>query len=258
MILDYHRAEDSQAALKLLERGQPLTLPMGGGTILNAPHELDFDVVDLQAAQLDQVKTAGSKLIVGAAATLQSLLDAAEGQPALQTAIRHEASRNLRQVGTLAGTLVSSTGRSAFATAMMALDVRLQLQPGDLDMDLSQLLRVRAARAGLWYVPGQLITQLQIPLNVALEYHYVARTPADLPIVAVAAARWPAGRVRVVVSGWGKAPRLALDANDSGGLKEAVHSALSEAGDEWASATYRSEAGLELAMRAAAALELEG
>jgi CO/xanthine dehydrogenase FAD-binding subunit len=74
-------------------------------------------------------------------------------------------------------------------------------------------------------------------------------------VAAVAAAAWPSGRLRVVVGGWGTAPRLALDAQDTGGVAEAVDSAAAEAGDQWASAEYRRAVAVTLARRAVERLQ---
>jgi len=103
-------------------------------------------------------------------------------------------------------------------------------------------------------LPHRLITHLFLSTKTALAYKYVARTPADRPIVTVAAAKWPSGRVRIVVGGWGNTPRLALDAPEPGGAEHAVRSITAEAGDQWASAEYRQDIAVTLANRAMAAL----
>ena len=77
----------------------------------------------------------------------------------------------------------------------------------------------------------------------------IARTPADRPIVCVAAARWPSGRTRLALGGFGAAPTLAMDGPEDSGAQIAAASAYSQAGDEWASAEYRSEAAGILALR---------
>ncbi len=270
MILEYHRPNTLEQALDLLARAQPLTLPLGGGTVLNAPCEARFAVVDLQNLGLNTIATRGSVLDVGATVTLQQLLETPELQPDLQAAIRHEATYNLRQAGTVAGTLVAADGRSPFAAAMLALDPVLTLLPDERQTPLGDLLHLRtpmptpsAAQAPLgtssqspdypithYQLPNALITHIQINTKPALAYHYVARAPADRPVVCVAAARWPSGRVRVVVGGWGDAPRLALDAAQPDGVEEAVRSVAAEAGDQWASAEYRQDVAVTLARRA--------
>jgi CO/xanthine dehydrogenase FAD-binding subunit len=94
-----------------------------------------------------------------------------------------------------------------------------------------------------------LISHVELPLNVELVYDYVARSPADRPILSLAVARWPSGRTRVVVGGWGQVPRLAFDALEAAGVAIAVQSACAEAEDAWASAEYRQHVALTLLKR---------
>jgi hypothetical protein len=58
---------------------------------------------------------------------------------------------------------------------------------------------------------GWLIISISIPLNVKLSFEYVARTPADKPIVCAAVAQWNSGRTRLALGGYGKIPMLAMD-----------------------------------------------
>lgn len=244
MIVEYHRPETLEAALKLLRRKQPETRPLGGGTVLSAPGGEPVAVVDLQDLKLNKVSLRGKTLHLGAVATLEALLAAEEIQPALAKAIRHEATYNLRQVATVAGSLVAGGGRSPFAAAMLALDAQLELQPKDETMGYGDLLALRAAK-----LRGKLITKVSISTQPAFAYEYVARTPADLPIVCLALAQWPSGRTRLAVGGFGAAPVLALDGRDSSGLAEVLENVLSGATDEWASAEYRVEVGKALLQR---------
>jgi CO/xanthine dehydrogenase FAD-binding subunit len=237
MIIEYHRPKTIEEALALLARAYLVTAPLAGGTVLNRPTPQPIAAVDLQSLGLNRLQRRGNFLELGATLTLQNLLKAPGLQPALGRAILHEATHNLRQVATVAGALVSADGRSPFATAMLALDAELILLPGgDNPCALGDLLPVRAER-----LHGSLITRVTIPLNVRLAYEYVARTPADRPIVCVAAATWPSGRTRVALGGCGSAPLLAFDGSESDGAEIAAQSAYSQAGDEWASAEYRME-----------------
>ncbi|TAK12020.1 MAG: hypothetical protein EPO32_10150 [Anaerolineae bacterium] len=251
MILEYHRPESLEEALKLLNRKTPRTVPLGGGTVLSAPSDESVAVVDLQALGLNQIEKQGNGLKIGATATLQALLDT-EGLPAaLVAAIRHEAAYNLRQSATVAGALAASDGRSPFAVAMLALDAQLLWQPGDKTQSLGDFLPLRAE------APGKLITTITIPINARLAYEYVARTPADLPIAAVAVAQWPSGRTRMGLGGWGKTAFVALDGQDATGLPIAAENAALSAADEWASAEYRMDVVKTLATRALAGLKME-
>ncbi|MFC1879653.1 FAD binding domain-containing protein [Chloroflexota bacterium] len=168
MITEYHRPKSLDEALALLAREEASTYPLAGGTKISQPSSQAFEVVDLQALGLDTIKVSGKTLELGATLTLQGLLDYAQSgeagklglQPALIKAIKHEATYNLRQAATLAGTLVAANGRSPFTTAALALDIRLTLQPGDESISLGDLLPLRQER-----LHGRLITKISFPLN---------------------------------------------------------------------------------------------
>jgi CO/xanthine dehydrogenase FAD-binding subunit len=208
-----------------------------------------FAVVDLQALGLNQVKEQGNFTDLGATLTLQALSDAIQAWPGghlddLGKAVRHECSYHIRQVGTLAGTLMACDGRSPFATAMVALDAMLTLEPGKEQIGLGDVLPLRAER-----IRQRLITRITIPTNTRLVYDFVARSPADRPIVCVAAAAWPSGRTRVVVGGFGSSPVLAFDGSEPQGADIAAGGACSQAGDSWATAEYQREAAEILTRR---------
>jgi len=252
MIIEYHRPTTLEEALTLLRRVDPHTVPLAGGSALNQPAPQPFAVVDLQALGLNAIRSRGHFLDIGATATLQGLLEyhaeaksRGNGLPAaLIRAIEHEATYNLRQVASVAGTLVAADGRSPFTTVLLALDAALTVQPGDDRLDLGDLLPLRLER-----LRGRLITQATIPLNVRLGYEYVARSPADRPIVCAALARWPSGRTRLALGGYGSAPLLAFDGTETEGVEVAARNAYSQAEDEWASAEYRQEVAGILATR---------
>ena len=77
----------------------------------------------------------------------------------------------------------------------------------------------------------------------------------DQPIILVAAYRWPSGRVRVTVGGFGAAPLLTLDGPNGDGAALAVQVACQQADDEWASGEYRSQVARQLAERIVGSLE---
>jgi CO/xanthine dehydrogenase FAD-binding subunit len=201
-------------------------------------------VVDLQGLNLHAVRDRGNSLEIDSGVTLQALLDTPKIQTGLTEAIRHEAAYNLRQVATVAGALVAANGRSPFATAMLALDAALSLQPNDEEASLGDILSLRDE-----YLRGKLITQIKIPINARLACAYVARSPADLPIVWVAVASWPSGRTRLALGGFGAAPKLAMDGPEMDGAETAAEDAYASAGDEWATAEYRQEVARTLTGR---------
>jgi putative selenate reductase FAD-binding subunit len=244
MIVEYARPQTIEQAVELLKRPGLRTIPIGGGSALDRASSEPLAVVDLQALGLDQIVRRGNFLDLGATVTLQALSEHGDTPPALRDAIRFEASYNLRQVATVAGTLVAADGRSPFAAVMLALDAVLSLAPSGEAVGLGDVLPVRSER-----LRGKLITRVTIPLNTGLAYQSVARSPSDRPIVCAALARWPSGRTRLALGGFGSVPFLALDGPEPGGIETAARNAFSAAGDEWASAEYRQDAAAVLAKR---------
>ena len=245
MITQYHRPKTLTEALTLI--AQPKTYPLGGGITLTRFSNEDYAVVDLQALDLNTIEKKGNTLAIGATATLQELLDSADTPDALKKAIQHEASLNTRNAATIAGTLVASDGRSPFAVMMMALDAKITLRDTNNEAETFQLgdfLPLREEK-----LQNKLITQISIPLNVESAYEYVARTPADKPIICAATSQWESGRTRLVLGGWDKSPTLAMDGKDAEGIESAAKNAAHDADDVWASAEYRQDVAATLAKR---------
>jgi len=234
MIVEYHRPNSVNESLQLLARQSPPTYPLGGGTVLNMPGPAPIAVVDLQDLGLGTLDKENTAWNIGSTVTLQQLVQKEHLYPALKAAIRHEATYNIRQVATTAGTLVSGNGRSPFSAVMLALGAQIVLMPNNENVPLGEYLSFREGKQ-----PYHLITQVIVPSNLKLAYEYVARTPADLPIVCAAVSQWPSGRTRVVLGGYGKSVLLAFDGPDPAGVEIAARDAYSEAGHEWASAEYR-------------------
>lgn len=249
MITDYFRPKTLQEALTLLS--QPNTVPLGGGTHLSRPETAPVRVVDLQSLGLNTITLHGNSLEIGATVTLQQLLESEHCPPALQTALRLDEPLNLRNIGTVAGALVTADGRSPFATVMLALDARLALaNEPTTTLPLGDVLPLREEN-----LRQKLITRIDIPINIRLAFEYVARTPSDKPIISAALARWPSGRTRLVLGGWGHMPTLAMDGTAQDNLQTAARNAAHDATDELASAEYRREIAPILARRCAETIE---
>lgn len=247
MIIEYHRPTTIPEALRLLARKQPISYPLGGGTHINRDSDIKYAVVDLQALGLSTITRSGNELQVGATATLQELLNFNGLTEDLYQSIKLEATTNIRQVATIAGTLVTVDGRSPLATTLLALDTKLEIIALDQDpkqVRLGDWLPMRVAAEH-----GTLIRHVSFPLNIKVAYESIARTPSDQPIVCAAVVQWQSGRTRMALGGWGDAPILALDGPEAEGLEIAARSAYSHAQDKWASEGYRQEMAGILALR---------
>ncbi len=238
MILEYFRPKELSEALKLLSRKElPLAVPLGGGTTLSHGEATPIAVVDLQDLPLNQISIQGNNIKVGATVTLQQLLLHPQTQPALVEAVRHEAALHIRSQSTAAGSLVTADGRSPFATALLALDARLQIEPGNKKISLGDWLPQRSLRDR-----RDLITEIVIPGQAELKFEMIGRSPEDQPLVCVAIGIWPSGRTRVALGGTGDSPILAMDGPEAGGADAAVENAFMNATDAFASGEYRSHA----------------
>lgn len=242
MISTYHRPQTLDEALALLT--QPNTVPLGGGTLLSKPTADSVAVVDLQRLGLDSLRASGNDLVIGATCTLQSLLEASETPAALKTALKLEAPLNIRNTATVAGTIVSSDGRSPFTTMLLAVDARIDIRSSNSESRISNIGEYLLTH------PSGLITAITIPLNTKTAFEFVSKTPADKPIVGAALAQWNSGRTRLTLCGYGKTPLLAMDGTEADGIQEAARNAYHEAQDEWASAEYRMDVAATLAKRA--------
>lgn len=252
MILAYHRPDTIEKALALLLHKDPLTLPLGGGRILSRPEGLratpllpegqSFSVVDIQDLHMDRIEYATQRVVVGGATRLRDLLTSLESTAPLYygyelaAMIRHEFNPNLAAAATAAGALVTATGQSTYAACLMALDATCDLSDafGRQIALVSDLLGLRKE-----YLRHRLITHISLPMAPIMACEFIARSPADKPLVLAAVAQWSTGRTRVVVGGWGTEPLLAMDSGDIDDAGPAAREAAAQSGDAWASAEYR-------------------
>jgi CO/xanthine dehydrogenase FAD-binding subunit len=247
MIKEYNRPETLEEAIGLLNRKEPSTVVLGGGLYINEVIKEPIAVVDVQGLGLTKISRKGKKLEVGAAATLESLLISESIPHVLHKAIRHQETYNRRQVATLAGAIIAANGRTPVPSVLLALDAELELVGKENVKDVVKLgdfLPLRQEK-----IAGKLITSIQIPLELKASYHYVARSPADLPIVGASVAVWGSGRTRVVLLGYGEQPVMVFDGPESEGAEIAARDAYSEAADQWAESEYRSDVAGALVCR---------
>jgi CO/xanthine dehydrogenase FAD-binding subunit len=243
VINQYYRPSSIDEALKLLSITDEKVVPLGGGTQISHSHE-PISVVDLQNLELNKIKFEGNSIFLGSTTTLHAVAENSKLHQSLRDAASKELNFNLRQIATLAGMVVTGDGRSILLTALLGMDAIITWLPGSKTQGLGEFLLTRNHN---W--PGRLIESLKIPSNVLLKFASVGRSPADLPVICVAVAKWPSGRVRIALGGFGGVPVLALDATESGGIDFAVKDALANSTDQWASAEYRQSVAAILVKR---------
>lgn len=206
MITEYHRPENLDQAKKLLSRKTPVTIPLGGGTLISRKTDKPVAVVDLQALGLDRIEFEQYKCQIGAMVRLQDLVENMDLPEGLRRAARRESNINIRRSATVGGLLMKGDGRSPLLGCLLALDVKITWEPGRKSIYLSEWLAKDRKKE-----PGKLITEIDFTLPDEVDYEDVARSPEDRPLVFVTTVEWKTGEIRVVFGGAGNAPILGSD-----------------------------------------------
>lgn len=243
MIIEYHRPKNEKEALQLLNRSTPKTVAMGGGTVISKTRE-NLAVVDLQSLGWNKIESVQDSVVAGSCVTLESLLKYFGNDSVIGKAISIDAGRNIRQMATLGGTLAVGDGRSALLTSLLAADIRMILKPDDEEISIGKWFSSRRSQTN-----GKVIAQVLFPKVEHLSFESVGRSPLDLPIICCSVAFLDKSRMRIAFGGFGDQPVLAYDGDCKGQFTGGVENAVKDAGDEWASAEYRMEAGKQLANR---------
>ncbi len=241
----YFRPDDLKTALALLQRPDMHAVPLAGGSWLVPRLRTDVDlpgslaaevdaVVDLADVGLNTVRLEGSPgngwLHLGATTPLTDLVDGEACQAIagglLAEAARREGAVNLRNVATVAGSVLAAESSSELLLALLVLAADAIVVDGDGDertVPLADLLADPPALLG-----RGLITELRLPWpngGVRGGLARVARTPVDHPIVA-AAAVVDGDNARVAIGGVSTLPVL-LRLASVDDLVQAVTTALS-------------------------------
>jgi CO/xanthine dehydrogenase FAD-binding subunit len=252
-LTEYHKPTTLDEALKLLRRTRLRTVPLAGGTSLVPEAAPDVQaVVDLNALDLSFIQTLEFTetlrgLEIGATTKLQMIVDheaaRAYADGVLVTAILDSASRHTREAASFAGSIVVAPGNSPLFTALLALDARLIVRA-------TRGTRETEIALPYWTPqPRSLILRVTLPTfpnGAHAAYEKVARTPADQPIVCVAA-RATADQnhlrdIRLALGGVAEKPIVITQpAGSIDDLTQLAVSTVTPRDDYFATAAYRRE-----------------
>lgn len=204
----YERPTDLGEALRLLAR--PGYRPLAGGTAAVGPVDAETaGLVDLSGLGLQYSRMEHDGLVLGAMVTLGELLRLPEllliGGGVLGKAVERTGPPTLLARATLGGSLAGQPGQAPdLATALLALDAQVTVAR------LDATGRIERETVGSDNCPSDaLIVDVKIPVKPVLTgYERVARTPRDLPTVAVVAAMEQDGHFvqNVRIAAYGVAP----------------------------------------------------
>jgi carbon-monoxide dehydrogenase medium subunit len=278
---EYHRPKDLTEAVALLQRKQPRTVVLNGGTWLvgEAPRDVEA-VVDIADLGLNRILVEGNLVRIGAAVTHQQLVESEQLRTSALRVISETAQAmsglNIRNRATIGGAIVTADAASPLVTALLACDAEVVIagakdktKQADDPRDFWKVLPLAGFLAYRRQIldEGTLITEVRMPLpspDTRSHYARVARTLRDYPIVCAVAAfamkDGIAGHVRIAIGGVAATP-IRLSRLEFGlekkrladwldGEMEAQMALLDPPGDWLGSAEYRKEMARVLVRRA--------
>lgn len=189
-VKSYRRPTSIEEAVALVQ-SNPNAVYIGGGawTVAQGDPTLEM-AVDLQATGLNVVEGNIDGVRIGAMATLQDIIDHPDvstmADGILATAAGYVQSRNLREQGTLGGTLIVAGPEGPLTTVLMVLDTDILY--ADPTVHTAPFTSFVAYRDRL-IKTRVLITEIRIkrpPARSATAFEVVGRSPKDKPIVCAA------------------------------------------------------------------------
>jgi CO/xanthine dehydrogenase FAD-binding subunit len=228
MIMDYLRPKTIEEAITLKGK-YPGSKYIAGGLSFKNLEEKSI-LIDLQ--KIPKIyKKKKNILEIGSTKTLEDILESFTDIKDVTTAIRIEASKNLRNQITLGGLIKKANGRSPFLCCLTAFDSWIYLEPGNKKVKLSEFLLFREKNQDL-------ITKVEIRIPESFQFESIGRSPLDKPIVCCASAKY--GQEQLLsIGGFGNLP-LMINSEIAHHDKKILKFLQDKIGDDqWASSEYR-------------------
>jgi CO/xanthine dehydrogenase FAD-binding subunit len=197
-------------------------------------------LIDLQELELDMVEIFDGAITFGGLVNLQQLGDGLESAD-MREAISIEAGMNLRNSLSLTNYVKSSNGRSSVQICLNAMEAEYRLSGEEDVQKYSPSLKTKLADG--------FIEDVRINNPISLAFVYVARSPKDQPVVAVAASKRSDDRIHIACGG-SEAMWAEFDLNsgyDSG--ETTIRDLFKDVSDKWAGAEYQQEVAAVLLSR---------
>ena len=181
-IISYQRPGNLEEALSLIS--QDNHVPLAGGTQLNTNEDTEpLHLVDLQSLALKGIDSSNGKLKIGSMTTLHEIMKNSDCPDLIRLSSRSELPSTLRTLATIGGTIASGDSDSQLIASLLVHDAELVIlnSDGELSVPLQEVLSK----------PERMESEIILSIDVATDgkslLEATGRTPADTPIVAVAA-----------------------------------------------------------------------
>jgi carbon-monoxide dehydrogenase medium subunit len=201
----YHRPESLEAAVRVRMNALDSVYLAGGMTLIPTLKQRlaqPSDLVDLGALKaLAGVRVDGQTLVIGAMtrhADVAASVDVRRTIPALASLAAGIGDRQVRNRGTIGGSIANSDPAADYPAAVIALGAAIRTDRREIAADdYFKGLFETALQS------GELIREIAFPLPVRAAYRKFAHPASRFAIVGVFVADFGAGRVRVGVTGAG-------------------------------------------------------
>lgn len=252
MITDYKRPSTIDDALSLLRDQEIHPFILSKGSYPDESNNEMFTAIDFQLLGFNEINCIGDRLETGGSVSLQQLYDHPDCPSAIRQAMQVDAGRNVRNSYSIHSHIMTSNGRSALTTVLLAIDTTVELLPEGLSKNLVGFLEHRGDHKN-----GTFISKVIWSGSPVIAFESIARTPLDQPIICASTAKWSNGRLRIVLGGYGRVPTVAYDGFNMVDVDQAIQFAALNSGDEWASSEYRQEMARILTLRCLKTLETQ-
>jgi aerobic carbon-monoxide dehydrogenase medium subunit len=207
-VLAYHRPENLETAVALLEREHPTVVLGGGSHLVPSLTGEPTDVVDLQALGLRGICEDGTTLALGAMATFADLAHSELLPDGVRELARREAPSTLRTLATVGGLVASGDGDSELLASflVMGATVTLYSSAGRRTVNLDQLLSTSVGR-------GEIIVQVNVNPACTVVSERTVRTGMDRAIVAIIGSRGADGSLTLAATGMAAVPTVFVDSD---------------------------------------------
>ncbi len=219
-LVGYHRPTSIAEATGLLDGPNRMALA-GGTTIVHDGSGHPVELVDLQALGLGNISANGSRIEIGATATLQALVDSDLVPDVVRDAAKADQPSTLRTLATVGGSVGAADSESLLVAALLVHEATVNFAD-ERSAPLHEVLSNGLSQ-------GDLIVSISVATGGATAMATTGRTPHDVPIVAVVGRRSDDG-TRLAICGVGATPQL---------VEEGSLGQLEPPGDFRGSAEYR-------------------
>jgi len=180
MISSYHRPANLEEVFDLLARDGVVSVLLAGGTVVNAMDYPDIEVIDLQDVCPAAIVESGNRLVIGAMARLQDVVDNAGVPPLLRELAHREGPNTLRHSATIGGAVAGADWESELLAGLLVHEATAEVRrrEGSLTIRIADLFADPAARS------GGVIASISLETGGDTAAARTGRTPADTSIVA--------------------------------------------------------------------------